>query len=209
MESVAVWWDGDEALGMCSVLLRSGFDSMKYMVQRQERSRIDSTIYDYASELATRESYRRGVHLEDSEKLRTLPEQPYSASKTRGQNTGRAYAAGMFDRDNTKDHDRGSKSTITTLGPCASKFHNGNRLVTYLVSCKTPKNANSGANSGGGNVDFEMWCSREYQEDCPKLKNKQQSGVIVDGNTKAPKKVYPVGKYRGKRRNNVVTVLSS
>ncbi|GJV72522.1 putative reverse transcriptase domain-containing protein [Tanacetum coccineum] len=120
------------------------------------------------------------------------------------QNTGRAYAAGNVDRGQYEGpRPWCSKCNYHHYGPCASKCHKCNRFGHLSRDCKTPKNANPGANQGG-NGCFECGAQGHIKRDCPKLKNNNNRGNR-DGNAKAPTKVYAVGNTGANPDNNVVT----
>ncbi|GJW03321.1 putative reverse transcriptase domain-containing protein [Tanacetum coccineum] len=117
------------------------------------------------------------------------------------QNTGRAYAAGNVDRGQYEGpRPWCSKCNYHHYGPCASKCHKCNRFGHLSRDCKTPKNANPGANQGG-NGCYECGAQGHIKRDCPKLKNNNNR----DGNAKAPTKVYAVGNTGANPDNNVVT----
>ncbi|GJW88964.1 putative reverse transcriptase domain-containing protein [Tanacetum coccineum] len=120
------------------------------------------------------------------------------------QNTGRAYAAGNVDRGQYEGpRPWCSKCNYHHYGPCASKCHKCNRFGHLSRDCKTPKNANPGANQGG-NGCYECGAQGHIKRDCPKLKNNNNRGNR-DGNAKAPTKVYAVGNTGANPDNNVVT----
>ncbi|GJU68246.1 reverse transcriptase domain-containing protein [Tanacetum coccineum] len=121
------------------------------------------------------------------------------------QNTGRAYAAGNGD----KRPYRGPKPL------CPKREQPRDQAPNKRQTWKSLCRGNGGTETAYGihkmsnhrliqRVRFELWCSRDFKRDCPKLKNNNNTSGNRVGNAKAQAKVYAVGNAGANPDNNVV-----